>query len=175
MQTNTVRSLNCLFSILFLFLCLPLHAQETSVSSSYPKKSPISAEVGYQIHSLPMSGSQLIGPTLMVNLTKGSQMGTRYLLAPDNVEDKRLSVFWRTSFGRKTLHFIFEPQYSYLWRSRENGGGFSTTGLAGGVNIELGSQWLLGALVGLEQSGTPFPFGTFWNRPVYILFTQFDF
>lgn len=173
---NMARFINYLCSAIVFFLLLPLHAQETnSVSSSYPKKSVISAEMGYQIHSLPLSGSQMIGPTLMMNLTKSSQVGARYLLATDNNDDKRMSVVWRLSYGRKTLHYIFEPQYSYLWRAQNEGGNFSTTGLSGGVNLELGSQWLLGTLIGLEQSGTPFPFGTFWNRPVYLLFTQFDF
>lgn len=157
------------------FIYVQAWAQESSVSSSYPRKFPVTVEMGYQVHTLPMSGSQMIGPTLMYGITKHSQLGTRYLLAPDVASERRLSVFWRMTYGFRRVSFVFEPQYSYLWRAPEKNGEFSTTGIGGGINFQLNSQWYLGSLVGLEQSGSPFPFGAFWSRPYLLIFTQFDF
>ena len=170
-----------------LFLGVPhAPAQDTVATPSSGSTSGTVADVGqrpakryytefaYQVHSLPMTGSQMFGPALAYKINSMHSAGTRYLLAPESSDERRLSVFWRMSFGRRYFHWVIEPQYSYLWR-RPIDGNFSTTGFSAGFNYSVREDLLIGTMVGLEQAGPTFPVGPFWSRPTVLFLTQFGF
>lgn len=174
---NLARSIKCLWSkvlCLLLFCSVTLAQQEGSLTGTLPSQKRFSTEIGYQIHSLPMNGSQMFGPALTYRLNERNSVGSRYLISPEDVEERRLSVFWRLSFGKRYFHWLIEPHFSYLWRKPQDGS-FSTTGFSAGFRYLVSENLFLGALAGLEQSGPVFPVGPFWNRPSFILLTQFEF
>lgn len=173
-------SIVCVLSNILIFFLLSVSsievfAQEASIQTHSPKSSTLTPEFNYQIHSLPLRGSQMIGPGFSYELSRTQKVGMRYLLSTVQREEQRLSVFWRLSWGVKYFHWILEPNYSYLWRRPVDGGSYSASGLSTGINMKLSDSWSFGGLLGLEQTGSPFPFGTFWSRPSLILFTQFEF
>jgi hypothetical protein len=146
----------------------------TSVSAPLSKGKKFAGEIGYQIHSLPLDGVALLGPSLTYQLTSTGALGTRMLLSPGDANERRVAVFWRFSWSRKYYVWLIEPHYSYLWQG-SSGSQFSATGVAGGLQYKVSPDLLVGAIVGLERSGPFFPFGPIWDRPSFILSTTFQF
>lgn len=157
--------------ISLIFLSQFLFAQEAQITAPVPQSSRLAPEISYQVQSLPLIGSQLIGPALSYEVVKNQRLGARYLFSTESSQDRRLSIYWRLSVGKKNYHWLFEPQISYIWSRSQ----YSVTGLSGGLNFDVSPDIVVGGLVGVEQVGAPFPFGTFWNRPFLILITQFQF
>lgn len=166
------------FAALFLFiqgLGANVAAQNSaSVSTSAPRQQSVGAELGYQVHSLPLRGGSLLGPSITYQLLPESKIGSRLLFSPSDPSERRLALFWRFEWSRRYFVWLVEPHYSYLWQG-QNSGQFSTTGIAVGFQYKINPDLLIGTTIGLERSGPFFPFGPVWDRPSLILGTTFQF
>ncbi len=168
------RSFVLLIGLILLVSNSTTAQESASLSTALPTAHRFSGEIGYQVHSLPLDGGTLLGPSLTYQLNSRGALGARALLSPGDANERRIAMFWRFSWSQKYFVWLIEPHYSYLWQG-SNGSQFSTTGIAGGLQYRVNPDLMVGAILGVERSGPFFPFGPIWDRPSFILSTTFQF